>query len=567
MYDRATKRTILVARGESSELTISPAADRVAFVRSGEDSQSQYIWSMPLDPRTGLAAGPARRVSLTQGDVPSFSPDGKFIAFGRDSVNGQHLTIVPAIGGSERVLARLPGGIRSLQWLPDGKSIYFRVNQSGGQGRGPYSVQRVPSAGGRAEFVMQTTGPGILSPDGRLVLTSTGQRQGLHYVVSDPMGKTLGEFTLSARLGVSAWTGPTTVLTTMLSTPTAITVASLADGRKRRVTDSTSEAVAPVWSPDGRRVAYLQWNDGKLDHVIMNSDGTGKKIIPGHRELLALPFDGGFLWSPDGAAIAYPEFAPANDGTVGTVYVIDAATGREREIITGIAVGGFAWMPDSREILYGKVLDSTRAGKRRELHVVSLAGGDRVLREIVTNCPACLHVIGDSMIVFGRYEATAVALLRNNAAPHQLFPDDTSTMRSNPTVSPDGKWLVFNVGRANFWNAFDIMHPDGSGRHRIELPVRALGAERNAVITSDSRELLYIGRTGAPDHERAVYRVPLAGGEVRKVLALDDATSNTARDYSISPDGKTVAYIVAGRPTTSLGEISLATFLPPAPKR
>ncbi len=570
MYDRVTKRRTLVSRGEVWEPTISRAGDRVAFGRPGERGNTEHIWSMPLDQRTGLAAGPARRVSMSQGDVPSFSPDGKFIAFGRyhDSTpSWQDVTVVPSNGGQESILARLSSSTRGTAWMPDGKSIVFI-----GSGPPPaahpnqriHSVQRVSSAGGQPELVTQTTGPGLLSPDGRLLLTTSGFANEVHYVISDPTGKKLGEFSLQAGTNVAAWTGPTTLLTTTSLTSSIITIVSGIDRQKRRLTNSSNNAIAPTWSPDGRRLAYLQWNGSRLDHMIMNADGTGKKTIPGHRDFVAVPPGRGFDWSPDGTSIVY-------SGDPAAYYVIDATTGRERKTNAPTRQGS-NWWPDSRSFLYSKLVDSTTAGFRRELHLLNPDGRDRILREVTfsSNCPACYNLIGDSVIVFGRHEGTSVASLRNSSAPRKLFPGDT-TSRSNPTVSPNGQWLVFRVIGMP---AFDVVRVDGSSLHRIKLPVNLLqgggggggGGGDQVLVTPDSRELLFIGRDVASNREIGVYRVPLAGGDARKVLTLDDAASATLRDFSISPDGNTVAYVTAGQPSTSLGEINIAPYLPRAPR-
>jgi len=569
MYDRATKRTALVSRrGEFWDLTVSPTGDRIAFFRMSEDQSSWHIWSMPLDPKTGLAAGPARRASMSQGDVPSFSPDGKLIAFGRDDPvyrGGQVLTVVPATGGPERVLARLSGGIWNLDWTPDGKTIYVSTGHDGQA----QPVQRVPSTGGQPEFVMETSVNGWLSPDGRLLLTTAGQGQGLRHVVSDPTGKKLGDFTLPARHVVLDWSGPTTVLTTMNSTPTSITTVSLADGRVRRLTDSTGDAVGPAWSPDGRRLAYHQWNGSKLDVVIVNADGTGKKVIPGNQGLVTVPEGRHFFWSPDGATILLPG---KRDSTGQTFRIYDVITGREREVDAGRNLIGVDWMPDSRSILRAKLLDSTSAGRRFELHQLSLDGRDRVLREITSNCPPFPGnpgLIGDSLIVFGCLGGTAVAPLRDNSASRMLFPGDTTTPSYDSAISPDGQWLVFRVRvpQEGPFRAFDVLRVDGSSRHRIELSVSPLGGRDNPVITRDSRTLIFIGRDRST-REIGVYRVPLAGGEVTKLVTLRGATATTTnRDYSISRDGNAVTYVAHGQPTTMLGEINLARFLPPAPRR
>ncbi len=80
-YDLASKRSILVTSGFDGELTISRAGDRVAYDHDSEDRKSGFIWSIPINPTTGAAAGSAQRVSMREGDEASFSPDGKLLAF------------------------------------------------------------------------------------------------------------------------------------------------------------------------------------------------------------------------------------------------------------------------------------------------------------------------------------------------------------------------------------------------------------------------------------------------------------------------------------------------------
>jgi hypothetical protein len=129
--------------------------------------------------------------------------------------------------------------------------------------------------------------------------------------------------------------------------------------------------------------------------------------------------------------------------------------------------------------------------------------------------------------------------------------------------------VVFRVSGANgsASRAFDVVRIDGSSRHRIELPVRVLGGFDNPVITADSRDLIFIGNEAA-SNVKGVYRVSLSGGEVRKLATLNGATApNTNRDYAISGDGSTVAFVAQGQPTTLIGEINLERFLPAAPRR
>src|SRR5215208_1118050 len=59
-------------RRRNLELDISPTNDRLVFGRNVEDGKVSNEWTMSLDPKTGLATAPAKRLALTPGDQPRF---------------------------------------------------------------------------------------------------------------------------------------------------------------------------------------------------------------------------------------------------------------------------------------------------------------------------------------------------------------------------------------------------------------------------------------------------------------------------------------------------------------
>ncbi len=71
-----------------------------------------------------------------------------------------------------------------------------------------------------------------------------------------------------------------------------------------RVTNDTGGSVDPIWSPDGKRIAYANFHSGRSEVFVINVVGTGET---------QLTTDGGFpgAWSPDGTRIA---FANSSDG-------------------------------------------------------------------------------------------------------------------------------------------------------------------------------------------------------------------------------------------------------------
>ena len=79
----------------------------------------------------------------------------------------------------------------------------------------------------------------------------------------------------------------------------------------------------PVWSPDGRRIAFLSRRDGNKALYVMNADGSGQRRLTRDASNSATP-----AWSPDGRKLA---FESVRNGTTG-VYVVNADGGGQRRL-------------------------------------------------------------------------------------------------------------------------------------------------------------------------------------------------------------------------------------------
>src|SRR5579864_6747320 len=110
--------------GDKGDPALSPDGNEVAFSWQGEnstDSSVSHIYVQLVG-----AGTPLRLTSEKAADFnPTWSPDGRFIAFFRDTGKTQAYFIIPALGGPERKLAdahslEFVGG---LDWSPDGKSL------------------------------------------------------------------------------------------------------------------------------------------------------------------------------------------------------------------------------------------------------------------------------------------------------------------------------------------------------------------------------------------------------------------------------------------------------------
>ncbi|MBL8216963.1 MAG: PD40 domain-containing protein [Bryobacterales bacterium] len=88
-------------------------------------------------------------------------------------------------------------------------------------------------------------------------------------------------------------------------------------GTPLRITTDPEMEIAPVWSPDGRRIAFLRWGLGAptFQHVVIPALGGQERIVARGRvttQALGIPFPAS-SWTPDGTRLIFAE-ARTSDG-------------------------------------------------------------------------------------------------------------------------------------------------------------------------------------------------------------------------------------------------------------
>ena len=135
-------------------------------------------------------------------------------------------------------------------------------------------------------------------------------------------------------------------------------------GDVRNLTNTTAwHERSPVWSPDGRRIAYFSDESGEYELHIAGQDGKGE---PKKFKLTGAGFYEFPAWSPDSRKIAYVDNSR-------TLWWIDAATGVSKKVANDHFYGPVknlwpAWSPDSRWIAYSL----NNAAYIQRVHVYSI---------------------------------------------------------------------------------------------------------------------------------------------------------------------------------------------------
>lgn len=320
--------------------------------------------------RPGLwptALSPAMLAQVAGLGEPRWAPDGRYVSYLR-SFNGEgRIFVQPADGGvavqvTSDPMARSGGsyGGGYDAWSPNGASLVYLAHDG--------KLWLIPSSGGVGRRLAHGEGTQrcpAWSPDGRSVvyLDETEDRSAVA-VADVPAGanpawpRPIGDradFVQDAawspdgrRLAWQQWNVPN-----MPWDGSEIVLADLASGGQRVVAGSHDVATAqPRFSPDGAHLAFLSDQTGYLTLWLARADGSDP------RPLLREPFEVGpppwspgarsFAWSPDGRQIAYL----LNDDGNWRLYALNLESGDRRPIDRSDGQrGGLDWSPRN-EILF-----------------------------------------------------------------------------------------------------------------------------------------------------------------------------------------------------------------------
>ena len=294
--DGSEPRNLSRHPAHESEPAWSPDGRKVAFLSRRDGGQEIYVVNADGSGLRRLTRSPNRELG------PAWSPDGRKIAFRRAKMATVELYVMNADGSGQRRLtdtkaAWSPGG--GNPWSPDGRMLAFSSKRDGNwdlhvinaDGSGQRNLTRNP-----AREWFRTWLPG-----GRILFSSDRDSNSDFYVI-DADGSGLRNLSRDWGRAVSRGPWPWAVFSPSGEKAALIFARSLyvmnADGGgRRKLADAVQYDIAPVWSPDGRRIAFEKplgsWERGSREIFVVNTDGSGLQRLtrrPGH--------DDGPVWSP-----------------------------------------------------------------------------------------------------------------------------------------------------------------------------------------------------------------------------------------------------------------------------
>lgn len=555
-----------------------PSGDRIVFLSdqvAEEPGLLFYLMSIPIDPETGRATGPARQVSLEPVREPAISPDGRWIAYGTYVMHGK-LQVIPSEGGTARTLFDESEGAppHIPAWSKDSRYLYFTVSSSPDSTR----LMRVGLEGGDVEEISSIQGDlWAIAPDARYLIREVENGPGQTSVteILSQGGQLLGRIPLhrsmSGAYPVGFTSDGTATTATVGDIVSSVFVSSLEDGSIRKISDGGPQESPLGWTPDSRQVFSRTRLNGQEAVLLTPIGGGPTQEIP-----LPAEATDPIVSSADGQYVAYGLGPPADTGQ--TVMVRRISDGETRVLtdtfLRGLRLGGEVLGPgggvtDGNEFVYVE-----RRGNRVELRASAPEGPSRLIRSVVPGPGAeggrfNIGVHGD-WVAFAEYpqeypessaETTLFLSTGEGEPPHAL----ASVPGALECIywSPDRRWIVaghYTPQGQSF--KFDLVlvgvTPEGtlaSGPRILETeawtPYHIQWLPDNETLT-----IFGLAKEGLASQ---VWLLPISGEEETGPLALGDASAIWWA--YLSPDGRKLAFGEQTRRGSSIWMVDYGEFL------
>lgn len=295
-------------------------------------------------------------------------------------------------------------------------------------------------------------------------------------------------------------------------------------------------AAGVVGVAHGGVIAFASDKDGTYDIYTINTDGSGLHQItsgPGQ--------DLDPVWSPNGRQIAFlrrqgPIPPVPEPGVLFTLYVVNADGTGLHSVASDDLVAGYAdWSPDSKQLVF----ECYRAKHSDPSQICVVDADGKSLRQVLPSSKQIAHSEPRWLP-----DGKTVVFVGGGAAPPGIYGvnADGTNLRPLKTVSSDALWFSISPDGTEIayleLTKLYVMNVDGSNAKRIDIGRWILSPEAPQ-WSPDSQQLAFVGWQMPTSTKQALIIANRDGSTLRTIKSLVGSISSA----TWSPDGRRLAFI------------------------
>lgn len=196
---------------------------------------------------------------------------------------------------------------------------------------------------------------------------------------------------------------------------------------------SKEPVMSPSWSPDGKKLAYVSFENKKSEIYIQNLYTKKRQLISSYPKINGAP-----SWSPDGKQLA---LVLSKDGQP-EIYVVNIGTKSKRRITRNRVIDTEpSWTPDGKSLVF-----SSERGGRPQIYQVDLKTKEtkRLTWEGELNLGGTITPDGKKLVMVSRSNGNYMISVQDLESG-ELRTLTKTQLDESPSVAPNGSMIIYST--------------------------------------------------------------------------------------------------------------------------